>query len=67
MHAGEWPLEDSQRLCAFVIESAVSQLPDGVESILGVFDMRGFGPSNADFDFFYFLVSCWLVCCQCCV
>ena len=54
--AGEWPLQDSERLCAFVIDSALQKLPEGGESILGVFYLRGFGPSNADFDFFYFLV-----------
>ena len=55
-HAGDFTLQDSERLCAFVIESALQRLPEGGESILGVFDLRGFGPSNADFDFFYFLV-----------
>ena len=54
--AGEWPLQDSQRLCAFVMESALQRLHDGGETLLGLFDLRGFGPSNADFDFFYFMV-----------
>lgn len=55
--AGEWPFDGSQRLCAFMIEAALQRLPDSSESLLGIFDLRGFGPRNADFGFFYFMAS----------
>ena len=55
--AGERPLDDSKRLCAHLLEKAVDELDDGGETILGIFDLRGFGTQNADFGFVRFLVS----------
>ena len=49
------PSED-EKLCAFLIEKAVSKLPDGKEQILGIMDLRGFGARNADLKFVTFLV-----------
>ena len=64
--AGEWPLQDSERLCAHLVDAALQRLPEGGESLLGVFDLRGFGPINADFDFFYFMVRRRATpCCTC--
>ncbi|KAM7479881.1 hypothetical protein LguiA_028094 [Lonicera macranthoides] len=48
------PSED-EKLCAFLIEKAVSKLPDGKEQILGIMDLRGFGTRNADLKFVTFL------------
>ncbi|PNX72655.1 motile sperm domain-containing protein 2-like [Trifolium pratense] len=41
---------DDERLCVFLIEKALSKLPTGKEEILGIFDLRGFGAENADFN-----------------
>ena len=55
--AGERPLDDSKRLCAHLLEKAIDQLDDECETILGIFDLRSFGPQNADFGFVRFLVG----------
>ena len=55
--AGERPLDDSKRLCAHLLEKAIHELDDDCETILGIFDLRGFGTQNADFGFVQFLVS----------
>lgn len=47
---------DDERLCAFLIEKALSKLPAGEEQILGIFDLRGFGTENADLKYLTFLV-----------
>lgn len=47
-------LED-ERLCVFLLEKALSKLPEGKEEILGIFDLRGFGTRNADLKFLTFL------------
>ncbi|XP_057952242.1 CRAL-TRIO domain-containing protein C3H8.02 [Malania oleifera] len=46
---------ENQKLCVFLIEKALSKLPVGKEEILGIFDLRGFGPENADLQFITFL------------
>ncbi|GMH21499.1 hypothetical protein Nepgr_023341 [Nepenthes gracilis] len=46
---------DDQKLCVFMIEKALSKLPAGKEQILGIVDLRGFGPQNADVMFLTFL------------
>lgn len=50
------PLEN-EKLCVFSIEKALSKIPPGKEEILGIFDLRGFGPENADLKFLTFIVS----------
>ena len=57
-HAGEWELDDSKRLCVYMLERAISQLPEGQETVLGIFDLRGFKNKNADLGFVRFLVGC---------
>lgn len=49
------PIEN-EKLCAFLIEKALDKLPPGKEEILGIFDLRGFGPENADLKFLTFIV-----------
>ncbi|KAK8916228.1 hypothetical protein KSP39_PZI022485 [Platanthera zijinensis] len=49
-------LED-QKLCVFLIEKALSKLPDGLEEILVVLDLRDFRTVNADIMFFKFLID----------
>ena len=58
---GERPLAESTRLCAYLLEAAIAELPEGGETILGIFDLRGFGPRNADLGFVRFLVGVWLL------
>ncbi|CAL1367401.1 unnamed protein product [Linum trigynum] len=47
--------EDDQKLCAFLIEKALRMLPPGKDDILGIVDLRNFGPANADLKFLTFL------------
>ena len=54
--AGEFPLDSSKRYCAYLLEQAIAQLPEDCETILGIFDLRGFRTRNADFGFVRFLV-----------
>ncbi|KAI3920852.1 hypothetical protein MKW92_053324 [Papaver armeniacum] len=46
---------ENEKLCVFLIEKALSRLPDGKEEILGIFDFREFGTENSDFEFLRFL------------
>ncbi|KAF8408276.1 hypothetical protein HHK36_007425 [Tetracentron sinense] len=46
---------ENEKLCVFLIEKALSKLPAGKEEILGIFDLRGFGPENADIKLLTFL------------
>ena len=56
-HAGEYPIDDSKRLCVHLIDTALEKLPPGREQIVGIFDLRDFGvPQNADFAFARFMV-----------
>ncbi|KAG9129690.1 hypothetical protein Leryth_017768 [Lithospermum erythrorhizon] len=48
------PYED-EKLCVFLIEKALSRLPQGKQDILGIFDLRGFSNENADLKFLTFL------------
>jgi len=53
----EFPLSQSQQLCAIIIDNAVGSLPPGGEQIMGIFNLRGFGLENADFDFARFMID----------
>ncbi|EXB93582.1 hypothetical protein L484_014574 [Morus notabilis] len=46
---------ENERLCVFLIEKALSKLPEGKQEILGILDLRGFGTENADLQFLTFL------------
>lgn len=50
-------MDESKKLCAYLLEKAIAELPEGSETILGIFDLRGFGHRNADFGFVRFLVG----------
>ena len=50
-------LLDSKKLCVYLIEKSLSQLPPGGETFLGIFDLRGFQQKNGDLKFVKFLVS----------
>ncbi|XP_076902697.1 CRAL-TRIO domain-containing protein C3H8.02-like [Bidens hawaiensis] len=51
----EFDRSEDERLCVFMLEKALSRLPDGKEEILGIFDLRGFGLKNSDLKFLTFL------------
>ena len=51
------PLVDSQRLCVHILERASDSLPEGQDTFLGIFDLRGFTSKNADLGFVRFLVD----------
>lgn len=58
---GQHPLRSSIRLASFVLDQAVAALPPATDTLVGVFDLRGFGPANADLAFARFLVdACFL-------
>lgn len=52
---GEYSLDDSKRLCILILEKALKQLPEGQDTVLGVFDLRGFKQKNGDLGFAGFL------------
>lgn len=54
---GEYALDDSKRLCVHLLETALAQLPPGNETLVGIFDLRGFASRNADLGFVRFLVD----------
>lgn len=54
---GEYSLDDSKRLCVLILEKALKQLPEGQETVLGIFDLKGFKQKNGDLGFAAFLVS----------
>ncbi|GLC47000.1 hypothetical protein PLESTB_001656000 [Pleodorina starrii] len=55
---GQFPINDSKRLAAYLIDSAISRIPPGGEQIVGIFDLRGFTfAQNADFQFAAFMIE----------
>jgi hypothetical protein len=54
---GAAPLIESQKLCVHVIDRALDALPPNQDTILGIFDLRGFTSKNADLGFVRFLVD----------
>ncbi|KXZ47547.1 hypothetical protein GPECTOR_34g706 [Gonium pectorale] len=55
---GQYPIADSKRLAAYLIDTAISRIPPGGEQIVGIFDLRGFQfAQNADFAFAAFMVE----------
>ncbi|GJN19699.1 hypothetical protein PR202_gb07001 [Eleusine coracana subsp. coracana] len=48
---------ENEKLCAYLVEMALSRLPLGTENILGIFDLRGFGVENGDLQFLKFLID----------
>jgi hypothetical protein len=61
---GEYPLEDSKRMCMHLLDEVVSRLPPtaearspGEEQLLGIFDLKGFELKNADLAFVAFLIE----------
>jgi hypothetical protein len=59
--AGDFPIEDSQRLCVYSLNTALSKLPEGREQIMGLIDLRGISLSNIDLVFVAFMVDAFFV------
>ena len=51
------PLVESQKLCVFTLERALERLPEGQDTVLGIFDLRGFQSQNADMGFVKFMID----------
>lgn len=51
------PLVDSQQLCVYTLERALERLPPGQDTVLGIFDLRGFQSQNADMGFVKFMID----------
>ena len=54
---GAAPLVESQRLCVFLLDRAMENIPEDQETILGIFDLRGFTSKNTDLGFVRFMVD----------
>lgn len=55
--SGAAPLIESQRLCVYLLDRAMERLPEGQDTMLGIFDLRGFTSKNADLGFVRFMVD----------
>ena len=55
--SGAAPLVESQRLCVFLLDRAMEEMPEGQDTMLGIFDLRGFTSRNADLGFVRFMVD----------
>lgn len=51
------PLVQSQRLCVYTLERALEKLPEDQDTVLGIFDLRGFESKNADMGFVKFMID----------
>lgn len=47
----------SEKLCIYLVEKSLTQLPPGGDQILGIFDLRGFTSKNGDLKFVKFLID----------
>lgn len=47
---------EDEKLSVFLIEKALSKIPEGKDEILAIIDLRGFSLQNADLNFIPFLV-----------
>lgn len=54
---GEFTARQSQSLLKYSIDKAIDSLDEEAETLLGVFDLKGFGPKNADLEYVVFLVD----------
>jgi hypothetical protein len=59
--AGEFPIDDSKRLCTFMLDTALARLPPGGEQFLGVIDLKGMSLSNVDLEFVAFMVEAFFI------
>lgn len=53
----EYELYEDERLCVFLIEKALSKLPEGKQEVLVILDLRGFQAQNSDLKFLTFVVN----------
>lgn len=55
--AGEFPINDSKRLCTYMLDTALQQLPAGSDQLLWVVDLQGISMSNIDLMFVAFVLD----------
>lgn len=60
-YIGQYPVESTQKLCAYAVREALSQLPADVDTFITIFDLRNFGASNADLQFVKYMVDLFFV------
>ncbi|GMH32527.1 hypothetical protein BSKO_00361 [Bryopsis sp. KO-2023] len=58
---GQFPISSTQKLCVLTAEQALEKLPEDGDTVLAIFDLRGFGPLNADLVLVRFLVDLFFV------
>ena len=58
---GQYPVESTEKLCAYAVREALNQLPDNVDTFITIFDLRRFGVSNADLKFVKYMVDLFFV------
>eukprot|EP00892_Ulva_mutabilis_P005675 jgi/Ulvmu1/347/UM001_0352.1 len=54
---GQFTERQSQELCTYFIEQAIAARPEGIDTVMGIFDLKGFTIFNADFNFVRFLIQ----------
>lgn len=54
---GQFSERQSQELCTYFIEQAIAARPEGVDTVMGIFDLKNFSVFNADFSFVRFLIQ----------
>lgn len=54
---GEFTSKQSQSLLKYSIDKAIDVMDEESETLLGIFDLKGFGPRNADLEYVSFLVD----------
>jgi hypothetical protein len=54
---GQFSKRESQMLCVHFIEKAIRACPPGIDTVIGIFDVAGFGLGNADLTFVHFLIE----------
>ena len=62
---GEFDLEDTKRLTVYLLDKGIDRIHAGAaegqpETVLTIFDLRGFSMANADIAFLKFFITCIL-------
>ena len=58
---GEFPVDSTQKLCAYAVKEAMDQLTPDAGTFITIFDLRNFGTSNADLQFVRYMIDLFFV------
>ena len=58
---GEFPVDSTQKLCAYAVKEAMGQLAPDAGTFITIFDLRNFGTSNADLQFVRYTIDLFFV------